>query len=437
MTALRAEQPAGQERVQLDRIFRRGFAETFVLDIGARALSGASIIVLIRGLNVSTYAYATLFLIFAQFLATAAGGGVRLRYLRKEAERISRRSGTVAASFAAALVSSSLLIAAIAFAFYPFVALFVRVPSAGTALGLVLYSIGFGIGWSAIELAVAHYQAHRRFRLAGAIGVLRAATILGVSIVIVATHAQHLPALALWFVGGMIAAGALAAGWVLRRPQEQVGGSKRDWLLLTREESWLTLYFLAAAGFAYVDVIVASMFLSEKAIATLGATLRYLSIALAAIPAVGAVLRVRVSQLDVLDSGPRQRALVLGWLRATALPGLIVLAASIALTPVVIPLVDGGRYPGSILALQIFLATAFAAYLTEPGSNVLMAQDRNALLAQLFGAALVLNLVGDLLVAPYYGVTGIAIVSSAVYVVLRIANTVLALSGARGQPVGG
>jgi O-antigen/teichoic acid export membrane protein len=431
VTALDAERAAPGPRAQLDRVFRRGFAETFVLDVVARALSAASIVVLIRGLDVSAYAFVTLFLIFAQFLASAAGGGVRLRYLRREAERISRGESRDSVSFGAALASSSVLVAVNALAFLPFVAAFVDVPAAGTAWGLVVYSMGFGIGWGAIELAIAHYQSRKRFRLAGGIGVLRAAAILGVSVLVVMIDASGPPPLALWFVGGMLLAGTIAAAWVLGRRDPSADGTLRERWLFSSEEGWLTAYLLAAAGFAYIDVIVASIFLDERGIATLGATLRYLSVALAAIPAIGAVLRVRVSQTDVVDSGENQRALILHWLRVTVLPGAAVLGISIALVPFVIPLIDGGRYPGSIIALQILLVSAVAAYVSEPGSNVLMAQDRNAALAMLFGVALAVNFVGALLVAPRWGVTGIAVVSSSSFVALRLAVTAYALERAR------
>jgi O-antigen/teichoic acid export membrane protein len=421
------KQEATRPPADLNRVFRRGFVDTFLLDVAARVLSAVSVVVLIRGLDVTPYAFVTLFLIFAQFLASAAGGGVRLRYLRREAERVSRAETQTAVSLRAALVSSSGLVVAVAFAFFPLVYFFVEVPTAATPLGLVLYSAAFAVGSSAIELAMAHYQARKQFRLAGFIGVLRAATILAVSVIVVVADAEGHADLSLWFVGGMLLLGALAVSSILRKEPRPAESQSADRPVLTREERRLTVYFLAAAGFAYVDVIVAGMFLDAKGIATLGATLRYLSVALAAIPAIGAVLRVRVSQVDVLDSAENQRHLVLSWLRRTALPGALVLAISDALTPLVIPLIDGGRYPGSIIAFQIFLPSAISAYMTEPGPNVLMAQDRNAALAWLFTLALAVNFVGDVLVAPYWGVTAIAIVSSSCFIGVRIAVTFFAL----------
>src|ERR1700761_8363055 len=89
----------------LNRTFRRGFTLTFTTDLLTKLLSAATVVVLIRGLTVSAYAYTTLFLTLAQFAGAAAGGGVRTRYLREEAERLSRgqtaeRDGRFLASLA-------------------------------------------------------------------------------------------------------------------------------------------------------------------------------------------------------------------------------------------------------------------------------------------------------------------------------------------------
>jgi O-antigen/teichoic acid export membrane protein len=411
----------------VNRVFRRGFVETFVLDTAARALSAASVVVLVRGLSASSFAFVTLFLLFAQLLGSAAGGGVRLRYLRREAERISRGQAEEDASFARALVSGSILVAAIALVFLPIVYLFVNVPAAGTPAGLVLYGVGFGIASGAVELAIVHYQARKRFRLAGAIGVLRAATLLAVAAIVATANVNQPSALSLWFVGGMVALGVLATVPILARDSSRVRGQWEERLFASAEERWLTLYFLTAAGFAYVDVLVASMFLTETEIAALGATLRYLSIALAAIPAIGAVLRVRVSQFDVVESGDAQQQLILRWLRMATVPAVTVLVVSIAVTPVIIPLIDGGRYPASIGAFQIFMSAVVVAYMTEPGPNVLMAQNRYATLALLFGLALTINFVGDAIVAPQWGITGIAVVSSVSFIAVRAAVTLYAL----------
>src|SRR5262249_32855461 len=172
--------------------------------------------------------------------------------------------------------------------------------------------------------------------------------------------------ISVWYVVSVLGVGILAA-----TPLALARGSSRT-LRISRfggEELWLSFYYLAAAGFAYVDVLVAGSLLGKHDVASLGAAIRYLAIVLAAIPALGAVLRVRTAQVDVVDSPANQNAMVIGWLRRAALPASVLIAIAIVLAPFVIPLIDGGRYPSSIPTLQIFLVTALTAYLTAPVAN--------------------------------------------------------------------
>jgi uncharacterized membrane protein len=87
------------------------------------------------------------------------------------------------------------------------------------------------------------------------------------------------------------------------------------------------------------------------------------------------------------------------------------------------------------VAFQIFLTMVVATYMTAPAVNMLITRLRSAWLAKAVTIALVANLVGDLLVARPFGVTGIAVVSSAVYVLVDLATVVAALRGrARAAP---
>src|SRR5919108_1926439 len=97
------------DSVELDRLFRRGFAATFALDLVTKALAAATVVALIRGLSVSSYAYTTLFLTFSQLSGAAAAGGVRTLYLREEAERVSRAGKAAAgAAFVDSLIKGIL-----------------------------------------------------------------------------------------------------------------------------------------------------------------------------------------------------------------------------------------------------------------------------------------------------------------------------------------
>jgi O-antigen/teichoic acid export membrane protein len=424
--------------------FRRGFAATFVLDVLARALGAVTLVVLVRGLPVASFAQYALLLALVGLVGGAAGGGVRMRYIRLTAERDSRGLPAGARpSFSGALATTVALILALAA-----VALLgaeLAALAGGSPYGrvLVVAAAGCAVGAAASELVIAHQLALRRFALAGWIGVLRAASVLVVAVLVVETPLGRSPgSLLLTFAAGMLAFGLAACVPLIRADVAQRRFTPRA-LWTGREERWLTVFYVAAAGFSYVDILVAGALLSDEQIATLGATLRYLALALGAFPALNAILKVRTSQVDVVDSVARQREMLIGWLRRAAVPCTAMLAAGVALGPSVITLVDGGRYPGSHVAFQILLTMVVATYLTAPASNMLITQARGAWLAGAMTIALVVNLVGDLLVARPFGVTGIAVVSSAVYVLVDAATVLAALrgpraarerSGAEGEP---
>jgi O-antigen/teichoic acid export membrane protein len=411
---------------ELTRSFRRGFAATFAVDLVTKALGAATVVVLIRGLSVASFAYTTLFLTLAQFAGSAAGGGVRTRYLREEAERLSR-GGEAAweVNFLDALFKGTILVLCVAGAALPIVAVFHIGSQFAGPISFVAYATAFAAGLSAAELTIARYQARRRFLAAGMVSVIRAAALLGAALMILAT-AQSVLAISLWLVASMVLVGAVTAGPIAYRGlTATLRRSYLSWF--DREEIWLSLYYVAAAGFAYVDVMVAGALLSQHQVATLGASLRYLAIVQSPIPAFGAVLRVRTSQIDLIDSLPNQRAMVLTWLKRTSLPAALVVGGTALLAPLVIPQIDSGKYPGSIVVLQIFLVTALSAYLTAPSVSILMAQRRYLLIASIYAAGLLLNLAGDVAVARRFGLVGIAIVSSAIYVALDVALTTQAL----------
>jgi O-antigen/teichoic acid export membrane protein len=414
---------------ELSRSFRRGFATTFALDLVAKAIAATTVVVLIRGLSVSSYAYVTLFLTIAQFAGSAAGGGVRTRYLREEAERLSRggRADREEAFFGSLLKGTVLIVAIGAFA-VPLV-WSLGVGSEFGATGLVAYATVFAAGFSAAELAIARYQARRRFAAAGAVSVTRAAALLAASVMILVTS-EKVAVISVWLVGSAAVVAVVAVGSVALRSGS---GPLRhlSWSSFNREETWLSLYYVAAAGFAYVDVLVAAALLSQHEVATLGASLRYLAIIESPIPALGAVLRVRTSQMDLIDSPASQRAMVVTWLKRTALPAAGLMCVVLVLAPLVIPQIDGGKYPDSVPVLQIFLATALGAYLTAPSVSILMAQRRYGFLAAVYLVGLLVNLVGDVAVAPRFGVIGIALVSSAVYVAIDVMLTTKALKETR------
>jgi O-antigen/teichoic acid export membrane protein len=399
------------------------------LDLVARLLGAVTVVVLIRALSVSNYAFMTLFLTLAQLGGSAAAGGVRTRYLREEAERVSRNAPASAGAFTAALAATVALTSAAAILGMPIAATVGLGHHAGGDIALIFYAFGYAVSWAVIELSMARMQARRRFLAAGLLNVTRAAAV-AVAALIVASASQRLPALAVWFIALLAVVAVGAAASAVRESGYRVRSLARV-LGMTAEERWLSFYYLAAAGFAYVDVVVASALLGQKEIATLGAALRYLAVILGALPALGVILRVRTAQADVVDSAAAQLRMVIGWIKRIGPPALLLMGAAIGVAPTVIPVIDRGRYPGSIVAFQIYLVMALATYLVAPSVAVLMAQRRYRFLATRYGICLCINVLGDAAVARRFGVTGIATVSTSLFSILGPVLVLGALRQAR------
>ena len=399
----------------LGRVFRRGFAATFVFDIASRLISAATVVVLIRGLSVADYAFLTLFWAMAQFAGNAASGGVRMRYLREQAERFSRGSAADTQAFVNALLIGVVLVAAFGAVLLPFGPLLDVEATLGERFRLVAYATVGAAGLSASELVIYHYQAQKRFLAAGWINLIRASALLVAGAIVAVATEVHTDGVAAWLVGAMLLTGVGAVVHVVPRDAFR---RQRSGLRLNGEEAWLTIYYLGSAGLAYIGILIAGTLLGVHDVASLGAAQRYFALVLGVLPALVAVMRVRTAQVDVVESVEKQKQLLVTWIRRTSLPiaaGLSVLAV---LAPIVIPVIDNGLYPDSIPTFQVLLGSAFASYVGLPAASILMSQRRYTVLAALVCAALAFVAFGTVLIAPTFGVVGVAVVSTCTYVLL-------------------
>jgi O-antigen/teichoic acid export membrane protein len=412
-------------RALLGGRFRRGFMATVSFDALSRICGAAASLVLLRVLSVADFAYVVLFLAISQTLGTASTGGIRMGYLRMEAERISRQQGS-SSGFTAVLtlgVGSIGALSLIGFA----VAETAGIGSdVGTRAAFWACVLVYSIGQASTDLLIYRHQAHLAFRQAGQVNAVRAILLLGCALVIAFTGS--------W--SGLAAAGLLAAsiGMVavvlvhpvikaeLRCPIERV--RLRSVLKGTH---WLTIYYLASAAYANADIFVVAAVLGKYDTAAFGAAQRYYSIVLGAVPALMALFRVRTAQVDILDSFEAQRGMLLRWIkRLTPIALGVCLVAGIA-APFLLPLIDRGRYPESIAVFQILLVYALAVYVILPAPSLLMAQHRYRLLAMLAIITVLANVVGDAVAAWAWGIVGVAVSASLVNVIASLVTTSLVL----------
>jgi O-antigen/teichoic acid export membrane protein len=391
--------------------FKRGFVSTFALDVTARGMSALTLILLLRTLAVGDFAFVVLLINVGNFLGSAATGGVRLRYTRLEAERVSRGHEEPSAFHATVLSGSALILAAGALGLLG--ASVLGVGDSGERLAFVAIGIAFTLGGAAIEMAIFHYQAQLAFLRAGLIQVARSVVLLAVAAVATAGLLESGEAIGIYFsvatcLLGLVVAGPLALA--SRGATHNVDGR----FGFGRETAALTLYSMASAGWAYLDLFLVAALLDDAAVAAYGAALRYVAIVMGPVPAMVSVLRVRTAQGDMIDSDEAQIAMMKRWAKQTAPPALALLGIAAIAAIWAIPLIDGGRYPDSIPIFQVLLVTAFAQFITLPNSSLLIAQQRYTSLAWVNSAAVGLNVLVAAIAAELFGVIGIAVAGAAV-----------------------
>ena len=411
--------------------FRLGAAATLGTDTVGRGLGLAATVLFIRFLDVPSYAYVVLFLAVGQLVGASATGGIAMRYLRTEAECVSRGTDSQF-SFVSALVGSTVMVAAIAILALAALAAGLGAESSGAyGRSFVGLCALFAIAQGGCSLAIYHWQAHLAFARAGAINIARSAvlvlTALGVGLGLWRSAAE---------TTAMMTATTLAVAiYACWRPTvaTRVRDLRSSRLGFGAESTWLAIFYVASAGFATVDVFIVAALLRHRDVAAFGAAQRYYAFALGAGPALTAVLRVRTAQSDMIDSLTSQATMLWSWMRRTGMPVIVLMAGLAVLAPFAIPIADGGKYPSSILVLQLLLIGVCAYYIMMPAPSLLMAQKRYRALALAVIVALAANGLGDYAVVRMWGlgIAGIAAVASIASVGFYVGTVVLAMQAWR------
>lgn len=409
--------------------FRRGFASTFILNVVARGLSAIGTVLLIRSLSVDSFAYAVLFLNVGQFAGSALTGGIRERYMRVEAERVSRGSNQQT-GFALAWAASLALVLAVAAVCVVVVRLLQPASGEHDQILFVALATAFTAAHASIELAMFHHRAHLGFTRAGLIDIARGAAMLVAALIASFGLIGSGPTVAAWTAGAVLVVALFACvplglRTLHARPIRAIAGD------FGRESGWLTGYYVTSAGFAYATIFIVAALLNNEAIASYGAAVRYMSFVYGPFPALMAVMRVRTSQEDIIDSPQLQLSILAGWVKRMLPPSAVVLVLAAAAAPVVIPYIDGGRYPDSVPIFQILLIGALFQYATMPAPNLLMSQRRYELLAGVYLIAMPVH-VAILIAASAAGVIAVAAASAVVRAVEVLTVTYLAVRGLPG-----
>jgi O-antigen/teichoic acid export membrane protein len=186
----------------------------------------------------------------------------------------------------------------------------------------------------------------------------------------------------------------------------RIGESFRIAAKLTRGEyRYLFAYFLLLALFMQIDVFMLRLMSDDLQLATYGAAFRYysaLAMALGAVHAVLLPLIQRVKTYEELQAiYDRHKKIALFFIP------LVILAAWGSQW--LMPWVDLGRYPDSVMVFRILCVSVVVSFVFSPHVNLIMRFEQFRFLSVLIVVALFINVILNSVLIPFFGAIGVAI----------------------------
>ena len=175
--------------------------------------------------------------------------------------------------------------------------------------------------------------------------------------------------------------------------------------LVRGEYRYLFVYFLLLALFMQIDVFMLRLISDDFQLATYGAAYRYYSALAMALGAVHAVLLPLIQkakdyqELDAIFGKHKRMALLF-------IP-LVILVAWVSQW--LIPWVDLGRYPDSVMVFRILCVSVVISFAFSPHVNLIMRFEKFRFLSVLIVIALFINVILNFVFIPLLGAVGVAI----------------------------
>ena len=367
------------------------FAQVLSFDALAKVTLGAVTIALIRFMPIDQYAALTFAVSVAGLAAQVFSAGFNRIYI------VGYERYALTGKIETLLTLQLLGVAALALAAAPFAGAFGGLYHAAVALaGALVLS----------EFSKTYYQRELRFARYSGIEIARTAVQGGAIGGLLLVYGDRLEAASvLWAQCGALALVFCAVLWPLVRWRRLADLSSAGALvrgIAAGPYALLFVYFSIIAVFSQADVMMVRWLADDRVLASYGAALRYYGVLSLALGAVHAVLLPTIQQARP----GRELDELFGQHFRLVLIYTPVLVLAVAAAGWVMPWVDQGRYPDSVVAFRVLAVSAAISFAFSPHVNLLMKLERFRFLVALVSAAFGVNLAMLLWLVPRYGAIG-------------------------------
>jgi O-antigen/teichoic acid export membrane protein len=199
-------------------------------------------------------------------------------------------------------------------------------------------------------------------------------------------------------------------GWSKLRPALQMGKA-----VMAGSYRYLFGYLLILAFFSQIDVFMLKLLSTDYNLAAYGSAFRYYGFLLIGLDAVKAVylpLIQRAESKSEIVKIFRQHRFLMSGVSLVALVGLFA-------SGLVIPWMDGGKYPDAVVVFRILALSALFSFAFSPYVTIVMKLEGFSFLLVMVALAFVVNGGTNHLLIPTYGAAGAAVTTLISYGILN------------------
>lgn len=382
----------------------RAMVRVFAFDVASKAMLAALALALIRVMPAAEYARYTLALAAISFATQTLASTFNRIYIVGYERLGLHGSASAFLGFQLLAVSSA---AALALPFH------------GALRGMYLPVVAVTLVTCFSEFAKTVFQREMRFGRFTQIEVARSALTAGASLGVVAVLGAGIRAWQVLVVQALAMAAVFVLAMRRRTAWREVlhpGDAARLAVRVVQGGyRYLFGYFALLGVLSQLDVFMLAALRTPHELATYGSAFRYYALLSLALGAAHAVLLPLIQQVSTLEE---QDLILRRQWRMVAVIGPVILIGA-GLAGWIIPLIDGGRYPGAVAVFRVLAVSAVVSFAFSPHANVLLRVRDFRFMFLLACATLVGHLGLTYLLVQRAGALGAALATAATFLVFN------------------
>ena len=411
----------------IKKLINNDFSVVFFFDLIGKIIMGVETIFIIRILSEIDYAYYVNGTAIASIIFSIIGTGISIPFVAYSSEQIARGNKNV---FSLYFICSIFMfcLSCLLMLFAPFFSSIYNVP-----IALCILSILYGAFQSLVKMNQSYFQACEKYKKSGIVLNIKNIIILCITISIYFAI-REVDSTILISLAGIGTAFAFLIGfiWILRIKAEtkiDFVGCVSIFKKMAKESAWLIIYLILQSLFSSLLLVIINIKGSSTDVSNYGVAMKYYNILMLFLASIQTVLRVKTSKPIFLESASYRKKYIIKWIKKTVLIAVPVAIVGIFFAPIVIPILNGGKYENAIIIFQILMIALALGYIFSACTVLMMGIKKYKMLVFLAIMSLASGSLFCFAMYDYIGVFAAAIGFIISNVILNISSFIIIFRG--------